>query len=415
MNIGFIIPEVGGFNSLSLEFLKWNKVIKDLGHEVYILTGKSRHFLNNTTVMNEFISESESNINLTSKLFDLSDSNHPLIKTFEEHTHRIENIIDTWMETNQIDMIFVENYFSIPFNLQISYALHQQLKKSNCRLMVKHHDAFYRKNIEKLSNNTFIKTILSSCFPYHNRHTTHISSNRIIKSYLKDNCNIESMIIPYVIDFNQFKDKENISCFSEGYSSMLSESFELTLNDKCLLNFSSLIPSVNFENLFKLLDNIQDDAFKIISVVKPHADYADYLIYLKQKIDGLNLNHRFIILQESDFYSSDYVNIDYLFAFSKGVITFDSGVGFGQPLHKAIQHKCPLLFCTKKHSDWLELSDLGCHIVPISEHLSSQDIKTINRFIHLNLDWGDLNHDQMRQYYSLSFLQYQINKLLVKN
>ena len=68
-----------------------------------------------------------------------------------------------------------------------------------------------------------------------------------------------------------------------------------------------------------------------------------------------------IYLQTNNDYS-----IDDLLALSKGTISLELGVSFGQPIHKAIQNKCDLLFCTDSQIDWLELGDLGCKVVSIS-------------------------------------------------
>ena len=51
MNIGVIIPEIGGYSTLSLEFIKWYHVMQELGHDVFILAGKSKVTLPNLTIM----------------------------------------------------------------------------------------------------------------------------------------------------------------------------------------------------------------------------------------------------------------------------------------------------------------------------------------------------------------------------
>ena len=73
MNIGIILPEIGGFSSLSLEFLKWHRVMTDLGHNIYIITGKSRSFFNNVTVMSDLFPDNDYNLDFSSKLFEITD------------------------------------------------------------------------------------------------------------------------------------------------------------------------------------------------------------------------------------------------------------------------------------------------------------------------------------------------------
>ena len=150
MNIGIILPEVGGFSSLSLEFFKWHKVFKDLGHTVFILTGKSRLFVNNVTVMPDLFHENDYNLTFSSKLFDLTDSEDDVISSFEHHAYRIESILNNWVSANSLDLLIVENYFSIPINLPVTYALFLLFQKLSCKKIIKHHDAFYRGRVENL-------------------------------------------------------------------------------------------------------------------------------------------------------------------------------------------------------------------------------------------------------------------------
>ena len=219
---------------------------------------------------------------------------------------------------------------------------------------------------------------------------------------------MDSIIIPYVINF---KDSLN---FSDAASSNLNEAFEIKSSDKMLMNFSDLLPSTGFDQILQLLENIQDNSFKIISVVREHRDYLDYFDYLTQKIEHLNLSSRMILLKEESLLSNEFMNVDFLFGLSRGILCLDHGVGFGQPLHMAIRHKCPLLFCTQSQLDWLELSDLGCKLVNISDELNAQDVVQINRYLNTDVDWGDVNYALMKQYYSMSFLQYLINGVLMR-
>ena len=79
-----------------------------------------------------------------------------------------------------------------------------------------------------------------------------------------------------------------------------------------------------------------------------------------------------------------------------------------------IQNKCALLFCTESQIDWLELSDLGCKVIYISQDLNEKDVLQINHFINKTNNWGEENFKLMTQYYSLSFLKYLINNLFLR-
>ena len=53
MNIGIIIPEIGGYTSLSIEFQKWYAIMVALGHSIHIITGRSKQMMKQMTVMSD--------------------------------------------------------------------------------------------------------------------------------------------------------------------------------------------------------------------------------------------------------------------------------------------------------------------------------------------------------------------------
>ena len=407
MNIGVILPELGGYSTLSLEFLKWYRVMLDLGHDIYILVGKSRVTLPNLTIMADLYPDNEFNLNLSSVIFDLTDDDESELESIQHLSIRLDSFFQSWIVNSKLDIVIVENFFSVPVNLPVSFALYNTFQKVPCKKIIKHHDAFYRSSIEKLSNSDFIKKIILTCFPLVSENTYHVSSNRLIRSYLKEKCSVDSIIIPYVINF---KEPFQLSAASD---CNLSHSFSLSFSDKLLINFSDLLPSSDLNLMLTLLNQINDASFKIISIVREHKDYTDYYDYIIEKIIHQKLESRIIIFKEDEILNNK-VDLDYLFSFSKGIISFDAGVGFGQPLHMAIKHKCPLLFCTKAKMDWLELTDLGCKLLPVSNQLSDQDIELINHYINEDLTWGEENYTLMKQYYSMNFLQYLLNSFLLR-
>ncbi len=407
MNIGVIMPEIGGYSTLSLEFLKWYHVIKEMGHNIYILAGKSRVTLPNLTIMADLHPDNEFNLNLSTVIFDLTNDDESEIESIKSLSSRLDSFFQSWITNLNLDIVIVENYFSIPINLPVSFALQMTFQKVSCKKIIKHHDAFYRKSIEQISNSDFIKKIILTCFPFISDNTYHVSSNRLIRSYLKEKCSVDSIIIPYVINF---KDQYQLS---DQPANLLSHTFTLNFSDKLLINFSDLLPSSDLNLMLSVLKSIDDPSFKIVSIVREYKEYADYFDYIIDKVIHNKLESRFLILKEDDILHRKF-NLDYLFSFSKGIISLDSGVGFGQPLHMAIKHKCPLLFCTKAKMDWLELTDLGCKLLPVSNKLNTEDIQLINHYINQDLTWGEDNYHLMKQYYSTKFLHYLLNSFLLR-
>ena len=408
MNIGVIIPEIGGYTPLSLEFRKWHQIMKDLDHEVHIITGKSGIFLNNVTVLSELNQENEQNLALCSKLYDITDQDTEELEEIERASAKVQSIIQTWFKQNNIELLLIENYFSIPLNLTVTYGLYKCIQEIDCKIIIKHHDAFYRNNIEQVTQSLFIKKIMLTCFPVQKEGVYHICTNRYIRKYLSEQCGLSAVIIPYVVNF-----KEALPEVQEKRLD-INELFMIEQGDKVLINFSEIYPSSNIKEIIKLMKRINDQKFKIVSIVKEHMDFGDYYDYLNNLIKEEGLASRLILIKESVISEKSNHQINELFSMSKGIITLNSGVGYGQPIHMAIKHKCPLLFCTEAKLGWIEMTDLGCKHIPISETLTDEDIQKINHYINTDLTWGEENHALIKQHYSMSLLQYLIKGLLLK-
>ena len=71
------------------------------------------------------------------------------------------------------------------------------------------------------------------------------------------------IIIPYVMDTDQF-----IAFKSDLQMLSLNDNFKINNDDKVLVHFSDLLPSSKHEQLISLRENINDDTFKIVSIVQ---------------------------------------------------------------------------------------------------------------------------------------------------
>ena len=92
MNIGIIIPEIGGYSSLSIEFQKWYAIMESLGHSLFIITGRSRQVMKQMTVMADLHHESDFNMEFSSQMFQLTDDDDAEIQSLKAQSIRIQGI-----------------------------------------------------------------------------------------------------------------------------------------------------------------------------------------------------------------------------------------------------------------------------------------------------------------------------------
>ena len=136
-----------------------------------------------------------------------------------------------------------------------------------------------------------------------------------------------------------------------GIPKLLNDQFQISKDDKLLINFSYLTPNSFVEKMIHLISSINDQHFKIIVIGKIFKEFEDYIDYVSDTVLQKGISDRILILPESSFICSKdremKLDLHSIFSYAKGVISLDYGVSFGQPLLFGIQHKCPLLFCPK--------------------------------------------------------------------
>jgi hypothetical protein len=407
MKIGIIIPEVGGLSALALEFKKWYVRMVSLGYTPYILTGRSRETFTHTTVMPDLFHENSYNYSLISQLFELTDNHADELDAFVEQATRIQQMVAEWINNHDVAIIIIEQFFSVPVNIPVSYALYNFFEKNNCKKIVKHHDMFKCDHVATIIPSVFMQEVFKRCFPINMPQTYHVSTNRIIKQYLQKSCGIDSVIIPYIIEPDVAIRAPDIGDLA------LSHDFYMRQSDNVFVHFNDLMPSSSMELVIGLLNHIHDDRFKIVVIGRKHKAYDTYISEINERVIAHGLQQRCLILLEDDVLSKSRYGIDDVFYLAKGVVSVDMASGFGQPLHMAIQHKCGLLVCTESQLDWFELAEVGIDAIHVSNEFNHGDVMCINQSLWDHVpNRAEANYNCIQSTYSGTFLRHALNTFL---
>lgn len=195
----------GFTDGVSLEMNKWEIVLKELGHEVYYVSGEAKN--------EAFIIEE---MNLNSVKFKMFFNNcYVALKDFKNEklleeailleAKIIEDKLFKIIKKNKIDLLIPNNVSSLGLHLPTGIAIANIIKKTNIKVVYHHHDFYFER--ERYNNPTasFINDLLLNYFPYNNENTTHVVINKIAQRSLIKMRNINSTVIPNVFDFKQKK------------------------------------------------------------------------------------------------------------------------------------------------------------------------------------------------------------------
>lgn len=393
MNIGYIIPELGDNSSVSIESLKWMRILEDMGHNVHKLTGILHGYLPNTTVLSEISSETDMNKELFIKLFNMThDSNNQIQQDVIEYSSQIEFFFNQWSKKKAIELIIIENYFSLPINLVVTHAMYNWFKKNTCKKIIRHHDACQKNRLVASFNHPFIQELILNSFSINAPNITHVSTNQVIKDYLRETSNINALIIPYVLD-----------------DSVIMPTYTNNNPSKTLITTVFLSNRTSLDRYIDLVSHINDPSFKLSIICKVFKEYDDYLLEIEHTIKLKKLSNRIAIYPENML---DKNTIHTMFRHAQGVLSLDHGMSYSLPVLYAIQNKTPLIFCPKTKMKWLEMDNLDCKSVEISADMTDLDIKTINHYINSNISWADHNFNCLKKVYSMNMLRHYISNII---
>jgi len=203
MNIALCHYRVGETDGVSLEMEKWKKVLENMGHKVYFISG-SRCTSDGFTIpeMNyRFKEDLKIEKNAYLKLEDYKDESE-LIKAIKRQTLKIEEALKKILIENKTDLIIPNNILSLGRSIPTAIAFVNVIKELEMRCIGHHHDFYWeRKNFSQPTCN-FVRQVLEEYYPPKDDLISHVVINSIVQKELKARRNLNSTIIPNVFDFD---------------------------------------------------------------------------------------------------------------------------------------------------------------------------------------------------------------------
>lgn len=203
-NIALCHFRVGETDGVSLEMDKWKIILEKLGHQVTYIAG-SKGSLNNVEIIQELHYSNANNNTIVDNAYVKfhSFANEQAFKiAIENDAGSIENKLLKIIKKNGIDVLIVNNIFSLGWNLSAGIGFFNAIKKTSVKCICHHHDFYWER--EKYSEPTFsfISDYLKEYFPPKHAKIEHVVINSIAKNELLKRKNIESKVVPNVFDFD---------------------------------------------------------------------------------------------------------------------------------------------------------------------------------------------------------------------
>lgn len=455
--IAFFQNRLGRTDGVSLEVDKWRKILEKLGHQVYYCSGNDD--VEGNYVIPELYAAhpmtSKILVNATRSFSDYKSESEMEVEIYS-HADIIEKKLFEFIEKYEIDILIPNNLCSGGFQPAAAIALHRVIRLSGLPTIIHSHDFYFESEMSKEVFPTCYtaKSIYERYFPTNLPNVQHVVINKIAQTWLKENKNIEAMIVPNVFDFQQetwcldsynhdFRKHMNLSehdlIFLQATRILDRKGIELAIDFVCKIQES--------EELKKKLNGVKtalggtfQEGSKIVllcaGIVETIGISGEYWHLLKEKalnshVDlrycGESVKHSRALSEKGEkIYSlwDTYVNSDF--------VTYPSlWEGWGNQLIEAIYAKLPFLvfeypvFLSDIKEKGLSYITLGAtHVVDPENGLASVDDDTLekaaNEAVNILIDvekknkLTESNFDIAANHYSYKELEDCIKKLLLK-
>jgi len=249
--------KVGGTDGVSLEMDKWKKVFEKLGNKVYMLGGE---------MDNKIIHPSLYHISPIAKdFYSYSFEGKNVFKNEEEYKEKvlievkkIKPIVDNFITTNNIELLVVQNIWSVAMNIALAIALEEIVEKRNIKVLAQHHDFFWERKAGVHYGCQFSKTIANKYLPPTNYTYKHVVINQQGHDALLKRKNIESDIVPNVFDFNA------PLWTKDSYNKDFKEQLDFSDNDVIILQATRIVDRKAIELAIDLISQMNKNKVQLI-------------------------------------------------------------------------------------------------------------------------------------------------------
>ncbi|MBN1149388.1 MAG: glycosyltransferase family 4 protein [Anaerolineales bacterium] len=202
MRIGFISTRLKGTDGVSLEVEKWSKVLRRMGNELFYCAGELGGYAKNGTLIPKLHFADQSIIALSQRAFGYNrvpdGDGEKLCDEIYSTADEIRAPLRSFIRSNQLDVIVVQNALTIPMNLPLGVCLTGLIAELGVNTVAHHHDFFWERQRYKTND---ILDLLDTTFPARLPSIQHVTINTIAQQRLLVRRKIDSIVIPNVLDF----------------------------------------------------------------------------------------------------------------------------------------------------------------------------------------------------------------------
>ena len=376
MRIGFAGTRFAGVDGVSFETLKWEEILRRLGHVTRLCAGELPRGREDETLIPEMHFAYPPARAVSTAAFDPAADSDEVGREVARLAEDLLPRLAAWIEAEAIELLVVENAWAIPMQLPLGVALARLVAELRLPTIGHHHDYAWER--ERFAA-CIVPEILELAFPPDLPSVHHVSINSPAKAELERRRGLSSTIIPNAYEF------EVPPAGRDDYSRSLRSELGMGGHNLLVVQPTRVVPRKGIELSIELVHRLDDPRAHLL-ITSPAGDEGlDYLAQLHVRADQLSVDLRYA----ADRFAHERwhhgerrtfaVTDSYLEA---DLITFPSLYeGFGNALVETVYFGKPLVVNRYSVYD-ADIRPLGFRFVEINGAITDATVAEVQELIH---------------------------------
>ena len=398
--IGFVSTRFHGTDGVTLEALKWARVLESAGHQCYWMAGLidtpepvSHHaplaYFNHPEVAE-----------VQKQLFGVPKRSRAITNRIQALKEPLKDELYRFVEKFKIEVLIPENILAIPMHVPLGLATTEFIAETGTPTIAHHHDfAWERERFIVSSVNDYLR----GAFPGGLPGVEHVVINSMAQKELARRCSLSSVIVPNILDF------ETPAPGLDDYNSDLRREIGLKDDDYFILQPTRVVARKGIEHAIELVRRLKEPRAKLV-ISHPAGDEGNaYITMLKDRIADAGIEVLFIAdrVGEVRAKTPEGKKIYTLFDVypHADLVTYPSLYeGFGNAFLEALYFRKPVVVNTYAVFA-RDIDPLGFKTIEMSQ-LVTRDVVEQTREVLQNKamrdEWGESNYALCVKYFSYS-------------
>lgn len=422
MRIGIVIGRIGGIDGVALETEKWIEVLRRMGHHVSVLTGELEAPCEGACILPELAFSHPNTIREQDDAFLVQEADETeLLDRLERQADHIETGIRRWLDEQGIELLLTENSSTLPCHLTMGMALRRVIEQTGIPAIAHDHDFHWERGDRYATRYAGIRAIVEECFPPDLPNLSHVVINSYCQSSLLRERNMQSLLIPNVMDFEDgFGRRDDFNRRLVG---------ELGFDDDDILLFqiTRIVRRKGIETAIDLIDRLDDPRMQLIVTGHATDDWRhNYLGELKERAARLGrsdqvlfASDRFANVRGCTAEGSTVYSLSDAYARATAMTYFSTYEGFGNAFVEALVAKVPIFVNNYKPVYWPDIGSRGFKTVQIEDGVLTDEavehIRTVLTDADLRREVGEYNFELGAKFFSYEVLEESLQHLLAQH